>query len=169
MWNPESGQSLFDFSVREIAEDAAPFVHERDSATLDADGWYEVGCDLEIADVAQAEEAYRRALEINPRHADANVNLGRLLHEKRAPAAAEKHYRVALETNPDHETAAFNLGVALEDLGRTREAIDAYRDALRVDPDNADAHYNIAGLLEKRGEKASALSHLKDYARLRRA
>ena len=169
LWNPESGQSLFDFSVRELAEDAAPFARQRESEALDAEGWYELGCDLEIADIEQAEEAYRRAIELNPSHADANVNLGRLLHEKRAPAAAEKYYRAALVADPDHDTAAFNLGVALEDLGKTRDAIVAYEDALRVDPDNADAHYNLSGLLEKRGEKAAALQHLKEYARLRRA
>jgi tetratricopeptide (TPR) repeat protein len=168
VWNPESGQSLFDFSVRELAEDAAPFVKERESQDLDAEGWYELACDLEIADIEQAEEAYRRAIKLNPEHGDAHVNLGRLLHEKRAPAAAEKHYRAALSADPDHETAAFNLGVALEDLGRIREAIEAYEDALRVDPDNADAHYNLSGILEKRGEKATALQHLKEYARLRR-
>ena len=169
VWNPESGQSLFDFSVRELAEEAAPFVRERQSPELDADGWYELACDLEMADLEQAEAAYERSIEINPNHADAHVNLGRLLHERKAPAAAEKHYRSAIKVSPDHETAAFNLGVALEDLGRIREAIEAYEDALRVDPDHADAHYNLAGLLEKRGEKAKALQHLKEYARLRRA
>ncbi len=169
LWNPESGQSLFDFSVQELAEDAAQFVKARRSEDLDAEGWYEVACDLEIADVEQAEEAYRRAIALNPAHADANVNLGRLLHEKRATAAAEKFYRAALKADPNHETAAFNLGVALEDLGRVRQAIEAYQDSLRVDPDNADAHYNLSGLLEKRGEKATALQHLKEYARLRRA
>jgi len=89
------------------------------------------------------------------------VNLGRLLHEHKAPAAAEKHYRAALKADPEHETAAFNLGVALEDLGRMREAVEAYELALALDPENTDAHYNLAGLYERRGDKATALRHLK--------
>jgi tetratricopeptide (TPR) repeat protein len=169
VWNPESGQSLFDFSVRELADRASPFMKERQEEDLGADGWYELGCDLELADLEAAQAAYERAIDLNPSHADAHVNLGRLLHERRAPAAAEKHYRAALRVDPDHETAAFNLGVALEDLGRVREAIEMYQEALRVDPDNSDAHYNLAGLLEKRGDKAHALRHLKEYARLKRA
>jgi tetratricopeptide (TPR) repeat protein len=166
VWNPESGQALFDFSVRELAEEAAPFVLSRERRDLDAEGWYELACEIELTDIEQAKEAYGRAIALDPTHADAHVNLGRLFHEQRAPAAAEKHYRLALEADPNHETAAFNLGVALEDLGRSREAVLAYERALAIDPHNADAHYNLAGLLEKRGEKAEALGHLKAYRAL---
>jgi tetratricopeptide (TPR) repeat protein len=166
VWNPESGQALFDFSVRELIENAAPFVQARERGDLDAEGWYELACEIEVTDIEQAKEAYGRAIALDPSHADAHVNLGRLLHEQRAPAAAEKHYRRALEIDASHETAAFNLGVALEDLGRGRQAVAAYERALEIAPDNADAHYNLAGLLEKRGEKAAALGHLKEYRHL---
>lgn len=171
VWNPESGQSLFDFAVSDLAAGAAPFVtraaeaaRSRDEVT--AEEWYELGCELELTDVAEAEDAYQRAIKLDPEHTDAHVNLGRLLHEQRAPAAAEKHYRAALAIDPEHDTAAFNLGVALEDLGRTREAVDAYLQAIAIDPGNADAHFNLAGIYEKRGEKASALQHLNAYRRL---
>jgi tetratricopeptide (TPR) repeat protein len=166
VWNPESGQELFDFSVAEIADRTVPILAAKKSEDLDAEGWYELACELEMSSVAEAKEAYERTVALNPRHADAHVNLGRLLHEEGAPAAAEKHYRAALTADPTHDTAAFNLGVALEDLGRVREAIEAYARALSLDPDNADAHYNLAGLYEKRGEKASAVQHLKEYRKL---
>src|SRR5438045_2311003 len=151
VWNPESGQALFDFSVSEIVEETRRF-DERG-----ADDWFALACDLEETSVDEAKAAYERVLQLDPDHADAHVNLGRILHEEGAPAAAEKHYRAALETDPEHVTAAFNHGVALEDLGRVRDAIEAYRRALALDPDNADAHYNLAGLYEKRGEKAAAV------------
>ncbi len=157
VWNPESGQELFDFSVRELAEKSAPFEQQ----DLDADDWYQLACELEVTDSEAAQNAYERVLGLDPDHADAHVNLGRLLHEQKAPAAAEKHYRAALAADPDHETAAFNLGVALEDLGRYNEAIEAYHRAIELDPGNADAHYNIAGIYERRGDKAAALRHLK--------
>lgn len=166
VWNPESGQSLFDFSVSDIASNAAPFVLRAVEKAMEqetsADDWFDLACELELTDVDQAIEAYRRVLNMVPGHADAHVNLGRLLHERRAPVAAEKHYRAALVTDPQYDTAAFNLGVALEDLGRAREAIDAYLLAIRINPENADAHYNVAGLYERRGDKARALQHLKD-------
>ena len=164
-WNPESGQSLFDFSVEEMARQAAPFAaHAGGDAReheTSAEEWFELACDLEMTDVEEAKAAYERVLELNPGHADAHVNLGRILHEQKAPAAAEKHYRAALDADPRHETAAFNLGVALEDLGRLREAAEAYEIALDLDPENADAHYNLAGIYERRGDKAAALRHLK--------
>ncbi|HUP48023.1 MAG TPA: tetratricopeptide repeat protein [Thermoanaerobaculia bacterium] len=172
VWNPESGQSLFDFAVSELTAGAAPFVTRAAEAArrreeeTSGEEWFELACELELTDPAQAQDAYRRALQLDPGHVDAHVNLGRLLHEQRDPRAAEKHYRAALEADPDHDTAAFNLGVALEDLGRAREAIAAYEQALAIDPDNADAHYNLAGLYEKRGEKAAALRHLKAYRAL---
>lgn len=160
VWNPESGQALFDFSVAELAEQTARFArHEDDEPDLDE--LYQQACELEPLSAEEAQRVYERVLRQDPDHVDAHVNLGRLLHEQKAPAAAEAHYRAALAVDPDHETAAFNLGVALEDLGRLREAIAAYQRAIELDPGNADAHYNLAGIYERRGEKAAALRHLK--------
>ena len=173
VWNPESGQSLFDFAVADLAAAAAPLIHRnaadaRERAhELTADDWYQLGCELEMSSLDEAKDAYERALAVEQDHPDANVNLGRILHEQGAPALAEKHYRAALEGDPDHETAAFNLGVALEDLGRTADAVRAYRLALALDPANADAHYNLAGIYERRGQKQDALRHLKTYRILR--
>ncbi|MFP5245775.1 MAG: tetratricopeptide repeat protein [Thermoanaerobaculia bacterium] len=172
VWNPESGQSLFDFSVAELARKSAPFLMSavRDarkrSDELSADQWYQLACELEISSTEEAKDAYERALRADPQHADAHINLGRILHEEGAPAAAEQHYRAALEADPQHETAAFNLGVALEDLGRVDDAIKAYRKALALDAENADAHFNLAGIYERRGEKQAALRHLKAYRQL---
>lgn len=168
VWNPESGQSLFDFAVADIAEKATPLLMRaaadaRRRGDMSADEWYDLACELEVTSPEEAKDAYERALREDPRHADAHVNLGRMLHEDGAPAAAETHYRAALDADPDHATAAFNLGVALEDLGRLDHAIKAYKRALVLDPDCADAHYNLAGIYERRGEKQAALRHLKHY------
>jgi tetratricopeptide (TPR) repeat protein len=164
VWNPESGQALFDFSASELPTDAPVPVplnyHE-------ADQYYQFGCEYEAIDAPKAREAYERAIELDPEHADARVNLGRLLHEERAPAAAEKQYRAALKSDPEHDVAWFNLGVALEDLGRLHEAAEAYRHAIELDPSNGDAHYNLSGILERRGDKPGALRHLNAYRKLR--
>jgi tetratricopeptide (TPR) repeat protein len=175
VWNPESGQSLFDFSVDEIAEKTKPIalaaVREakaKQEDDLDADAWYELGADLELTDPGEARQAYEKAIALDPSHVDAHVNLGRLLHDDGKLEAAEKHYRAALNIDPDHPVAAFNLGVALDDLGRLSDAADAYRRAIDLDPDNADAHYNLAGILERSGDKAGAVRHLTRYRALTR-
>ncbi|MGH7568896.1 MAG: tetratricopeptide repeat protein [Gemmatimonadales bacterium] len=171
-WSPESGQVQLDFAVSELASRAAPMARRtaraarEAEAELDAEDWYELGLELEAVAPSEARDAYRRALELEAHHADARVNLGRLLHEEGLVAEAERHYRLALRENPDHGTAAYNLGIALEDLGRPTDAIEAYRLALGAEPRLADAHFNIARLYERTGKRAAALRHLSAYKRL---
>jgi Tfp pilus assembly protein PilF len=173
-WNPESGQIVFDFAVRDLARSAAPFARRNvESArkldhTRSADEWFELGAELEATAPDEARDAYRRALELNPAHADAHVNLGRLLQEAGATQAAIEQYRAALEADARHATAAFNLGAALEDLGRRREAIAAYQQAVGIDDGFADAHYNLSRLYEKSGKKQAAIRHLARYKLLTR-
>ena len=159
-WSPESGQVLFDFGARELARKVAPLRPTFD----DAAGWYERGCDLEESAPDDARDAYRRALELEPDHADAHVNLGRLLHETGDARAAAEHYRKAIELVPGHATALFDLGVALEDLAMPDEAVLAYR--LSAEAGCTDAHYNLAHLYEERGAPAAALRHLRTYRKL---
>src|SRR6059036_2626357 len=171
-WNPESGQTHLDFAVSDLATRAAPIARRTAQAAraaesdLDGDDWYELGLELEAVEPGEARDAYRRALELDAHHADAHVNLGRLLHEHGLVQEAERHYRLALRERPEHATAAFNLGIALEDLDRPSDAIEAYRAALAVEPRLADAHYNVARLYERLGKKAAALRHLSSYERL---
>ena len=171
-WNPESGQTHLDFAVSDLASRAAPIARRTAQAAraaegdLDAADWYELGLELEAVEPGEARDAYRRALELDAHHADAHVNLGRLLHEQGLVEEAERHYRLALHESADHATAAFNLGIALEDLDRPTDAIEAYRTALVLEPRLADAHYNVARLYEKVGKKAAALRHLSSYERL---
>ena len=174
-WQPESGQALFDFGIADLALRAAPVARrafsearEEEGIALSAEQWYRWGCELEAAAPEEAAEAYRRALAIDPAHADAHVNLGRLLHEAGDADAARDHYRRALEERPEDATAAFNMGVALEDLGRPADALAAYEKAVALDPKNADAHYNAANLCERLGRPADAVRHLKDYRVLTR-
>lgn len=170
LWNPESGQALFDFELSELAREASTLPLQTPTETLAApDGaaaWYELGCALEEESPEEAMAAYARALEIEPALSDAHLNLGRLFHERGDTAAAERHYRLALGALPDDATAAYNLGVALQDLGRLREAVAAYEAALARDPSYADAHYNLSGLYEQLGEPEAAFRHLRTYKAL---
>jgi tetratricopeptide (TPR) repeat protein len=173
-WRPDSGQTLFDFEAEELAREVAPLARralpggQRDAEEVTGEEWYALGCQLETGSPDRAREAYERAVAIDPAHADARVNLGRLLHEAGDAAAAERHYRAALEARPEDTTAAFNLGVALEDLGKPRSALEAYEKAVALDPENADAHFNAASLCERLGRPSAALRHLKVYRNLMR-
>jgi tetratricopeptide (TPR) repeat protein len=156
--------------VEELASRVEPFaaraVRAREAdGGLDADGWYDLGLDLEAVSPAEAERAYDRALALEAEHTDASVNRGRLRHERGELEGAEADYRRAIGVRSDHALAHFNLGVVLEDRGRDAEAGDAYRTALRHDPQLGDAHFNLAGLLERSGDVAGAVRHLAAYRR----
>jgi tetratricopeptide (TPR) repeat protein len=155
---------------RVLARDAGPVLARvrRPRTPADGDAWYRWACELEAEASGEAEEAYRRALAIDPDHGGAHLNLGRLLHERADPRAAEYHYRRALASRAHRATAAFNLGVALEDQGLVEEALLAYARALEGDRTLADAHFNASRLLERLGRREDALRHLAEYRRLSR-
>lgn len=172
LWDPESGQAAFDFDVSELAKKAAPHARRvleaaRDSdQPPDADGWYELGLELEAAAPDQAREAYRQALELIPSHVDARVNLGRLLHIAGEVHLAEAHFRIALTYDRRNATAYYDLGVTLEDQGRLELARQAYLEAIATDPEYADAYFNLARIYEQGGDDQTALRHLKTYRKL---
>ncbi len=184
LWNPESGQALFDFEVAVLAREASTRELRAFSAgsgepaaqdaggepAAAAGGWFARGEELEAegspAAVAAAMAAYRQAIASEPGLADAHLNLGRLLHEQGKTGEAERCYREALAARPGDATAAFNLGVALQDLGRLREAAEAYEAALAIDRTLADSHYNLAGIYEQLGEPEAAFRHLRTYRTL---
>ena len=165
MYSANTGQYHFNFSVAELAGTVAPLAKknveeaELEADHLSSDDWFDLGVDLEAVSPEDAPTAYMRALELDPKHSDAHVNLGRLKQEAGDLNAAEHHYRQALEAEPDNVLAAFNLGTLMEDMGRVSDAIDAYKRAQNF----SDAHYNLSRLYELIGEHAEALKHLKIY------
>jgi tetratricopeptide (TPR) repeat protein len=119
--------------------------------------------DLEETDEAAARAAYLACLAIDAQHAEARINLGRLLHLAGRVVDAERIYRESEETSA---LLSFNLALVLEDLGREAEAIPAYREAIAHDPAMADAHFNIARLYERAGDVKASFRHLLAYRRL---
>lgn len=191
-WCADSGQALFRFEnerdppsvggeetqiaplrPRPVAaapdlDGAAPVVAgtESNDAPPSAEDFYVMGCDLEDEAPEAARVAYLNTLKLEPRHADAHLNLGRLMHEAGDLEFAEEHYRAALALRPTSVTAFFNLGVVLEDRGRPEGAVEAYEAALNVDPTHADAHFNAARLHDVAGRYEAALRHLRAYRNL---
>jgi tetratricopeptide (TPR) repeat protein len=178
-WQAESGQLLLDLAapstVPAPAEASIARLHPprpaaeaaaAEAPPLSAQQLYESAARQEEIDPQQARETYLQVLTLVPTHADAHIDLGRLLHQSGDLRAAEFHYRNALTARPGDSTAAFNLGVALEDQGQVSAAIDAYEKALASNPENADAHYNAARLYEKAGDYPAARRHLRAYRQL---
>jgi tetratricopeptide (TPR) repeat protein len=165
-WQPDDGQYVFRFQVGAPAAEVAVIAPARAAPAQSDDACFDEGLRLEKDDADAATRAYRAALDLNPRHREASINLGRLLHAMGRHAQAEAHYREAIASCGPDEILLFNLGVLLEDMHRPDEATVAYRSALEQAPEFADAHYNLALLCQRQGRAQEALRHLSAYRRL---
>ena len=138
-WEPESGQAVLDFAVRELGEKVAPLARDSVHRALRA--------------ASTADDLFQAALE--------SEEIG-------ANAEAETAYRNTIAADPAHIAAHINLGVVLEDRGATSEAIDQYLEAARIDPRVADVHFNLARLYQQAGDQQAALRHFSRFRALTR-
>ncbi|HET7258690.1 MAG TPA: tetratricopeptide repeat protein [Candidatus Acidoferrum sp.] len=110
---------------------------------------------LKKTDEARAE--YERATALDPKMAEAFLNLGIMLTEK-DPAAAVPPLRRAVELLPSQSRPRFLLGYALERSGDVTGSVEAYEEALRLDPRDAETVVHLGNLYLglKRYAKAEA-------------
>ncbi|MCP5353288.1 MAG: tetratricopeptide repeat protein [Chromatiales bacterium] len=113
--------------------------------------WYNMGWWLhtQLERYDEAEQAYRRAIEIDPKYAYPWNGLGNLLADHRnRPDEAEQAYRRAIEIDPEFVWPWNNLGIVLvDDLNRPDEAEQAYRRAIEIDPKDAWPWNGLGNLL----------------------
>jgi len=174
-WRADSGQVLLQYgnsggaggsAVLALRPAALPLPDQSDLQPPTADEFYAFACSLEEGAPIEARAAYERVLKLDPQHADAHINLGRMLHDAGELAAAERHYRAAVAAQPRNATALYNLGVLLEDRAQPEAAIATYESATTIDPRHADAHFNAARLHDLAGHYEAALRHLRAYRNL---
>jgi tetratricopeptide (TPR) repeat protein len=84
---------------------------------------------------AEAEAAYRQALEVNPELAHIWVQYGHALKEQGKLAEAEAAYRRSLALNASPPDTHLQLGHVLKLQGRHDDAVDSYLTAHRLHPD----------------------------------
>jgi len=160
------GQRADDDLMSEISRQhgggSEPIIVVPEAGELTSDDWYNLALDLEEAEPDKAPQAYLRALELNPKNTDAQVNLGRLCQLRGNLKQARRHYKLALEIAPDHQLANYNMGTIYDELDEFDTAREFYIRA----SDIPDAHYNLARLFEVRGDELAALRHMRAYRRL---
>ena len=97
-------------------------------------------------DYPNAEVAYRKAIEKNPKNPQAVYNLGNALMAQKKDSAAVVQFESAskLETNPLRKAKAYhNMGVVCQSHKMYGEAIEAYKNALRLNPNDDETRYNL--------------------------
>ncbi|MCY3776825.1 MAG: tetratricopeptide repeat protein [Candidatus Aminicenantes bacterium] len=110
---------------------------------------------------ADAIVALRKAVEINPFHADSHSNLGHLLAQLGRSMEAETHLRLAIRHQPNFPLPHFNLGRLLLTQGRYEEAVRHLQETLDGEDDGDPLHvYTLALAYAQLGK----LERAKHYA-----
>jgi tetratricopeptide (TPR) repeat protein len=108
--------------------------------------------------IEEANEMYRKSLELDPDSASAHYNLAGSLARRGAFAEAEHHFRAALTESPNAQTYT-GLGIVLARLGRTKEAVASMRSAIDTDPRQPAAYDQLGSLMLEQGRLTEAASN----------
>ena len=119
---------------------------------------------LQYSDFDAAEQAYRKALELDPNHVRTHNELGAVLVSTNRYEEAEAHFLRATELDPDNGQAHRNLGTIRGRQNKLEEAVEPFRQALRINPDDADCHRMLGATLSQLGHVEEGKAHL-DKAR----
>ena len=109
---------------------------------------------------AEAEKAYEKAIQANPKAALPHVQLGDLyLLALNRPADAAAAYRASLALNPSDVRASFMLGTALLALGKTGEGEAQLVQAQGMAPTDMAVRKALADLQLRQGELDAAMAN----------
>jgi len=110
----------------------------------------------------EAEEAYRKAITIEPAYAYSYVNLADLYRQQGRDVEGEKLLREALTYNPGSAEIYHALGLLLTRQKRRAEAIEAFYKATTFAPENVTLRYYYALAIMETGQVAEALDVLEE-------
>ncbi|MDO8587756.1 MAG: tetratricopeptide repeat protein [Armatimonadota bacterium] len=128
----------------------------------------------------EAIEEYRKAVDINPRNVDAQLNLGVLLAKKAqeeiGPSAIQltdeaiESFSGIVRIKPNHAKARKYLGNQLMKRGRYKEAVEHLRQAIRIAPRDPESYcymglvmHNLQRIGEADGYYRKAIAIRPDY------
>lgn len=131
-----------------------------DGALADAHALHALG------ELAEAEKAYRRAIEQNAGAIDARRGYGLLLVQQGRHRDAVDHLRRALAARPVDPTLRLPLGLACLEAGLCEEAAEQLATAVRLRQGEAEAHAGLGVTYRRLGLIDAALVHLRQAVRL---
>ncbi len=125
------------------------------TAPDDADRYFTLGLAQSEQDIDEAMKSFRRALEINPRHALARYNLALALNraDRTAEAIEEMKRTLAIDSRAEMH---LRLGAMYAHQGEFDAAIEQLNAAVRLDPRSAEAHATLGAVFQARKDWESA-------------
>ena len=117
---------------------------------------------LDAGQWAQAAEAFRKGLEINPGDVSLRQRLGTALAQMGDKAGAAAQFEEVIRRDPTQARAHFSLGVLLNEAGQHDEAIARFQNAIQHEPGYVQARIQLAAVLARTGRPGEAVA---EYAR----
>ena len=117
-------------------------------------------------DWERANNAALKALQVNPRLADADVLLGLIATAKSQFTTAERWFRKAVALQPGNDRTHAYLGSTYLQLKRFGDADQAFHNALELNPANQSANYNLGLIALMRKRPAEALPRFEAVLRV---
>ena len=166
----DTGQLLLDFDVKTLEREVVSQLPDKAAKeqAMSAYEWYLEGCRLDetVETLPQAEEAYHKAIHLDPSMANAYTNLGNLRYRLGSVEDARALYEKAVEVDRDQPEAYYNLGFLEFEEQNYARAKEYFLRAVDLDSTFADAHFNLAITLFRLGEEITARNQLEIYLRL---
>jgi Flp pilus assembly protein TadD len=97
-------------------------------------------------DTANAEAAFRKALESNPNDFQANLYLGAILYKRRDVAGAKRYLDRAIELKPKDSMARYESAMLKSTSGDYENAARELEQLTKDDPDWLEPHVELAAL-----------------------
>lgn len=132
------------------------------------DCYYNIGVSyMQKKDEKQAEEAWKKALELNATYAEAAGALATLYNnQKRFDEAAAMSTRMGSGGAGGSADAVYNQGIILWNQGKIAEAKEKFQEAIAANATFADAHYQLGMAQLNEGQLTEAVTSFETYLKL---
>jgi tetratricopeptide (TPR) repeat protein len=123
-------------------------------------------CWTRAGEMASAERAYKKALEVEPTADEIQANLGALYLKAGKFAEARRKFQDTLAANPDNDKALTGLGMCLIQDGDKRAAHDHFARALDIQLNNSQAVYHLVKCAYEIKSFATAARIVENYIQI---
>ena len=97
----------------------------------------------ELGKIQESISYYKKVLEFNSNHTNANYNLGIIYYESKKLDQAKKYLEKTIKIEPNHALAFFTLGNLLLELKEYEKAKMSYEKSVKISPTFSSAHNNL--------------------------
>jgi tetratricopeptide (TPR) repeat protein len=131
--------------------------------------WLGLGLSYSSFNLVEGEQAFRKAIALDPQYEEAYIALGDMLEQTERLDDAVAVFRKAIDVRPDSCLPYYYYGKAVlhERKGSLDNVIEVLRKSIALDPSFPDAHYELGKALAQGGKTPEAIEELERSVKLR--